>query len=28
VDRKERRMLEAAASHLDLLPQLQSMLPK
>jgi tellurite resistance protein len=28
VDRKERRMLEAAAAHLDLLPQLQSMLPK
>jgi Tim44-like domain len=28
VDRKERRMLEAAAAHLDLLPQLQSMLPR
>jgi len=26
VDRKERRMLEAAAGHLDLLPQLESML--
>jgi hypothetical protein len=26
VDRKERRMLEAAAAHLDILPQLQSML--
>ncbi|MFL5343509.1 MAG: TIM44-like domain-containing protein [Hyalangium sp.] len=28
VDRKERRMLEAAAAHLDLLPQLESMLRK
>jgi uncharacterized membrane protein YebE (DUF533 family) len=28
VDRKERRMLEAAAAHLDVLPQLQSMLDK
>ncbi|WP_224248288.1 TIM44-like domain-containing protein [Hyalangium gracile] len=28
VDRKERRMLEAAAAHLDLLPQLESMLDK
>ncbi len=27
VDRKERRMLEAAATHLDILPQLKSMLP-
>lgn len=26
VDRKERRMLEAAASHLDVMPQLESML--
>jgi hypothetical protein len=28
VDRKERRMLEAAATHLDILPQLESMLRK
>jgi hypothetical protein len=28
VDRKERRMLEAAASHLNVLPQLESMLRK
>jgi hypothetical protein len=28
VDRKERRMLQAAAAHLDLLPQLESMLGK
>jgi len=28
VDRKERRMLEAAAAHLGILPQLESMLRK
>jgi uncharacterized membrane protein YebE (DUF533 family) len=28
VDRKERRMLEAAATHLGVLPQLESMLAK